>query len=143
RTAQNDCGRRARWIHFLAGGSEHELTKSGELGAILFKHARIFGKVLTGCKLGRVYEDRHHDSLGSLSGETNDRHVALVQRPHGRHEGNTALLLAPFGDNAPKLYNSGSNRGWEHSYFSVQGVGLGGVKSLFSHWAEFFLSPHG
>ncbi|CLA69778.1 Uncharacterised protein [Mycobacterium tuberculosis] len=53
-------------------------------------------------KLRRVHEDRYGDLLCTPFGETDQRHMAVMERSHGRHKCECGIALAKFGAGAVK-----------------------------------------
>ena len=69
---------------------EHEIhARQLERAKVALQIARVTRKVLAGPELGRVHEDgNHHESSTALRLQ-DEGQMAVVKRPHRRHEANT------------------------------------------------------
>ncbi|MGY4376932.1 hypothetical protein ACVWZ3_004571 [Bradyrhizobium sp. i1.3.6] len=101
RPLRHDAGRKAVRIHRLGAGVPDDVdVLGGELGEIGLPGARIGTKVLGRRELGRVDEDRHHDATRAPPGEAHQRHMSVMERPHGRDQRDRGLSLAKIVDGA-------------------------------------------
>ena len=64
--------------------------------------ARILFEVFARRKLERIHEDRNDERRGFCPAETDEGEMALVQSPHGRHEGDVAFRT-PLRERCPEL----------------------------------------
>ena len=80
-------------------------------------------------ELSRVHEDRDSDFFSALFREPDERHMAVMERTHGRDERERGIALAKFGAGAVKGRQcAGNDGGAGHSYRCLQRVMIG--------WAE-------
>ncbi|MEY9254742.1 hypothetical protein ABH990_005740 [Bradyrhizobium ottawaense] len=78
-----------------------------ELGDVGLPGARIGAEILGGGELGRVDEDRDHDAAGAPLGEADERHMPVMEGPHGRDQRDRGLSLAEIVD--------GAAQGWDRA----------------------------
>ena len=71
--------------------------------------ARIGAEILGRSKLLRVDEDRRDDPIAFGPGGPNERHMALMQCAHRRHQADPLVALAPTGDVLPQIGNGPRN----------------------------------
>lgn len=95
RSLRNDPGGEAVRVHRLHLGVPDQVDAlGGELGDVFLPGARIRTEVLGGSELRRIDEDRDHDPLGAALGEPHQRHMAVMERTHGRDQRDSRLLGA-------------------------------------------------
>ncbi len=86
--------------------------------------ARIGVEILVGPELGGIDEQADHHPVGRRAGRRHQRAMALVQRPHGRHQGDALAGGAPSGDLGAQLGHRAHHRD-------------GAVGPLLGHWAPW------
>jgi hypothetical protein len=95
-SGRNDAGGEALGIHQGAVRRPHEVAADrGELGKVAGFVARIAFEVLVRGELSGVDEDRHHGAPAARLRQPHQLQVALMQRPHGGHQGNALAGPAP------------------------------------------------
>ena len=72
-------------------------------------------------ELSRVHEDRDSDFFSALFREPDERHMAVMERTHGRDERERGIALAKFSAGAVKVRQCpGDDGGVGHSYRCLQ-----------------------
>ena len=84
-----------------------------EKRGIGFERAGIAVEVLVRAELRRVHEHARDDPVGALARRVEQRMVAVVEVPHGRHEADAQAVAAPAGDAGAQL---GDGVGAQHQY---------------------------
>ena len=80
------------YIVLTSGFQIRSTFSGGESGDIGFPGARVGTEILRGRELGRVHEDRDDDLGGAAFRESDQRHVAVMERSHGRYQRDTWLF---------------------------------------------------
>ena len=87
RPLDEDAAGKAVRIHGLDVGIPDQIDvfrrQPGEVG---LPGPRVGSEILRRRKLGRVHEDRYHDFAGASLRQPNQRHMAVMERSHGRHQ---------------------------------------------------------
>ena len=95
---------KSRRVDFVGGGNERQIdlrrAQHVEIGRLA---ARVGTEILVRRKLLGVDEDRRDDAITSLPRRADQRHVARVQRAHGRHQPDPLAGFSPPGDVAPQI----------------------------------------
>ncbi len=85
----------ARRIHFgLPGRPQERAARLGEHCGVRRLPARIGSEILARAELGRVDEDRRCDMRRLPLRLGDQRHMAGMERAHGRHQGDAAAAAA-------------------------------------------------
>ncbi|MEY9286259.1 hypothetical protein ABIA03_007451 [Bradyrhizobium yuanmingense] len=101
RPLRRDAGGKPLRIHGRDARVPDDIDVLGrELGDVGLPGARIGAEILGRSELGRVDEDRHHDAAGAPLGEANQRHMPVMEGPHGRDQCDRGLSLAEIVDGA-------------------------------------------
>src|SRR6516162_8151943 len=78
-------------VHLGHGRGEDDVgTGFGAHGDVGVERAGVERDVLRVAELQRVHEDAHHDDVALAGRPGDERDVALVERAHGRDEGDVA-----------------------------------------------------
>jgi hypothetical protein len=109
--ADADGGGEARRVHHLRCGRIDQVAalrrQQAGVGVLL---PGVGVEVLGRSELLRVDEDRADHPLGLRLGQPDQRQVAFVQRPHGRHQGDPLAPLAPGLHAGPERRDGADDR---------------------------------
>ncbi|MHC2859286.1 hypothetical protein ACVIYH_000364 [Bradyrhizobium diazoefficiens] len=95
RTLRHDSGRKALRIHGLDARVPDDVDVLGrELGDVGLPGSGIGAEILGRGELSRVDEDRDYDAAGAPLREAHQRHMPVMERPHGRDQRDRGLSLA-------------------------------------------------
>ena len=109
---RHDAGREAFGVHDLDVRIPDEVDIfRGELGDIGLPGARIGAEILRGRKLGGIDEDRDHHFFGSPLRQSHQRHMAVMERSHGRDQRDRGIARTNAIESAMKCGDRAGDHG--------------------------------
>ncbi len=95
------------------GRREHQIDAAeGQLLAVFLQRARVARQIVRPIELHRIDEDAHHHHVGAGARFIDQRHMAVVQVAHGRHQRDAFAFLAPAADLLTQHRQGFDNNHW-------------------------------
>ena len=117
------------YIALTSGIPDQVDVLGGELGDIGLPGARIGTEIFGRRELGRVDEDRDDDFSGAAFGQPDQRHMAVMERSHGRHQRDRGLSGAKAVEGAAQCGDRADDHGTSRHLDSISRGRIGGGRS--------------